>query len=66
MDHIGQNVLNPVGEYAGNINSYAFAHDMDIENSFFAFKQYFLTNLVDLLVYLIHHTVIVKVHKNTG
>jgi hypothetical protein len=41
LDTVGEDVLDVQGNYLGDANSYSFVHDMDIENSFFAFKQYF-------------------------
>lgn len=41
LDFVNEDVLNVQNEYSGNINSFKFAHDMDIDNSYFAFKQYF-------------------------
>ena len=41
LDFVGGDVVSVDGRYVGDENSYSFAHDMDLDNSFFAFKQYF-------------------------
>ena len=41
IDFTGQDVLDTQNTYTGFKQSYSLAHDMDITNSFFAFKQFF-------------------------
>ena len=41
IDFIGQDVVDVQNTYTGFKQSYKLAHDMDITNSFFAFKQFF-------------------------
>lgn len=41
IDFTGQDVLDTQNTYTGFKQSYSLAHDMDITNSFFAYKQFF-------------------------
>ena len=65
IDFVNDDVYD-VAVQLQNELSFTFAHDMDIENSFYNFKQFFLTDLDHLQEYGTHRMEMTSMPKNIG